>query len=89
MIVVFGYPFNKARANIRPSQLVCLSPLPAVGDVTREITVPVALCCRAVAAPIRYLGSGWRSAGRRGNASKSRALAGELLFEGGIYFQCL
>ena len=28
MIVVFGYPFNKARATIRPSHLVCLISTP-------------------------------------------------------------
>jgi hypothetical protein len=54
MIVVFGYPFNKARVNIRPSQFglsICTS---GKGDVTREIAAPVAPRRCAVAAPVRY-----------------------------------
>ena len=42
MIAVSGYPFNKARADIRPSQFGVF-PIPSKKDCTREIAAPVAL----------------------------------------------
>ena len=50
MIVVFGYPFNKARVNIRPSKFGVSISTPGQGDGTREIAARVAPRRRAVAA---------------------------------------
>ena len=58
MIVVFGYPFNKARVNIDPSQFGVSISTPGQGDDTREIGARVAPRRRAVAAPVRYFRSG-------------------------------
>jgi hypothetical protein len=58
MIVVFGYPFNKARVNIRPSKFGVSISTPGQGDGTREIAARVAPRRRAEAAPVRYSGSG-------------------------------
>jgi hypothetical protein len=61
MIVVFGYPFNKARVNIRPSKFGVSISTPGQGDGTREIAAQVAARRRRRCV---IPGRGCRSAGR-------------------------